>query len=146
MAADKNSSISREGYPSSPDNALRAAADWQQARLTRQLHWAEIEAAHSANREPVHTVSKAAAEAARKDMKRAMASLEADWPSSVIGARMVMNVVADILALREAEPENDWHEGDTRKLIINVRSALDYLDGAMPIGPTAYDEENHGRP
>ncbi len=146
MAADKNSSSSREGYPSSPDSALQAAADWQRARLALQLHWAETDAAHAANREPAHTVSKAAAEAARKDMKRSMASLEAHAPSSVVGARMVMNVVAEILALREAEPENDWHEGDARKLTINVRSALDYLDGAMPIGPTAYDEENHGQP
>ena len=146
MAADKHSSSSREGYPSSPDPALRAAADWQQARLTRQLHWAEIDAAHSANREPVHTVSKAAAEAARKDMKRSMASLEAYIPSSVVGARMVMNVVAELLALREAEPDNDWHEGDARKLVLNVRSALDSLDGAMPIGPSAYDEESCGQP
>ena len=56
-----------------------------------------------------------------------------------------MDVVADILALREAEPESDWYEGDTRKLVVNVRHALDYLDGGMPIGPAAYDEESCGR-
>lgn len=145
MAADKNSSVLPEGYPGRHDLALGAAARWQQARLTRQLYWAEVDAARANNRQPVHSVSGATAEAAIKEMKDAMAWLEAYPPSSIAGARSVVDVVADILALQEAEPESDWYEGDTRKLVVNVRHALDYLDGGMPVGPAAYDEESCGR-
>ena len=76
MAADKNSSVLPEGYRGRHDLALGAAARWQQARLTRQLYWAEVDAAQANNRQPVHSVSGATAEAAIKEMKDAMAWLE----------------------------------------------------------------------
>lgn len=125
--------VAPEGYPDYFDVALGAAMDWQRARLTRQLHWEECEA-DILRRCDERKVSKNAATQASRQMEESMRMLESYQPRSAIGARKVLEVATEIALLKESEPDCDWYEGDIAKLLINVRRALEHLDGATRIG------------
>lgn len=69
-----------------------------------------------------------------------MNMLESYGPRSVIGARKVLEVAAEVALLQISEPDCDWYEGNVAKLILNVRRSLEQIDGSTRIGDAVGEE------
>jgi hypothetical protein len=125
--------VDQEGLPWLEDPALRCALRWKSASLKRQFCWMDLDIAE-ARGEGDSFLEKKEGHKAGEEMKHAMAIMEVHSPTSVAGARAVLDVVVQILALRKINPSHGWFEGDILQLVVNARRSLDWIEGTTKLG------------